>query len=70
MPRREPSAAPPSSTTIGCRVNGTGVNGSGTLTCAATIVAHEQDCCTPFMPIDAKSAGGGDHADGMRSVRA
>ena len=38
MPRRAPSAAPPSSTTIGCSVNGTGVNGSGMLTCAATIV--------------------------------
>ena len=39
MPRREPSAAPPSSTTIGCSVNGTGVNGSGMLTCAATAVS-------------------------------
>ena len=38
MPRRDPSAAPPSSTTIGCSVNGTGVNGSGMLTCAAAIV--------------------------------
>ncbi len=37
-PRRDPSAAPPSSTTIGCSVNGTGVNGSGILTCAATAV--------------------------------
>ena len=44
MPRREPSAAPPSSTTIGCSVNGTGVNGSGMLTCAAAAVSdgHEQ----------------------------
>ena len=39
MPRREPSAAPPSSTTIGCSVNGTGVNGSGTLTWAAAAVS-------------------------------
>ena len=38
MPRRAPSAAPPSSTTIGCRVKGTGVNGSGTLTWAAAAV--------------------------------
>ena len=29
---------PPSSTTIGCNVSGTGVNGSGMLTCAATAV--------------------------------
>ena len=39
MPSREPSAAPPSSTTIGCSVNGTGVNGSGMLTCAAAAVS-------------------------------
>ena len=39
MPRREPSAAPPSSTTIGCSVNGTGVNGSGMLTWAAIAVS-------------------------------
>src|SRR4029450_1528479 len=38
IPRRAPSAAPPSSTTIGVSVNGTGVNGSGTLICAATAV--------------------------------
>ena len=39
MPSREPSAAAPTSTTIGWNVNGTGVNGSGTLTCAATAVS-------------------------------
>ena len=39
MPSREPSAAPPSSTTIGCSVNGTGVNGSGMLICAAAAVS-------------------------------
>src|SRR6476659_8757548 len=38
MPSRDPSAAPPSRTTIGCSVNGTGVNGSGTLICAAAAV--------------------------------
>ena len=38
MPSRAPSAAPPTSTIIGCSVNGTGVNGSGMLTCAATAV--------------------------------
>ena len=43
MPSREPSAAPPSSTTIGCSVNGTGVNGSGTLTCAAAAVEHRDE---------------------------
>ena len=39
IPSRAPSAAPPSSTTIGCSVNGTGVNGSGTLICAAAAVS-------------------------------
>jgi hypothetical protein len=39
MPNREPSAAPPSSTTIGWSVSGTGVNGSGTLTWAAAAVS-------------------------------
>ena len=43
MPRREPSAAPPSSTTIGCSVNGTGVNGSGMLTCAAAAVSDRDE---------------------------
>src|ERR1700730_1437030 len=38
MPRRGPSAAAPSSTTIGWEVNGTGVNGSGMLTWAAVAV--------------------------------
>ena len=39
MPSRAPSAAPPSSTTIGWNVNGTGVNGSGMLICAAAAVS-------------------------------
>ena len=38
IPSRDPSAAPPSSTTIGWSVKGTGVNGSGMLTCAAIAV--------------------------------
>ena len=38
MPSLDPSAAPPRSTTIGWRVKGTGVNGSGMLTCAAAAV--------------------------------
>ena len=39
MPSRGPSAAAPSSTTIGWNVNGTGVNGSGMLICAAMAVS-------------------------------
>ena len=39
IPSRDPSAAPPMSTTISCMVSGTGVNGSGTLICAAAAVA-------------------------------
>ena len=38
MPSRGPSAAAPSSTTIGWKVNGTGVNGSGMLIWAAIAV--------------------------------
>ena len=38
-PSRDPSAMPPSSTTIGWNVNGTDVNGSGTLICAAAAVS-------------------------------
>jgi hypothetical protein len=36
--RRGPSAADPTSTIIGCSVNGTGVNGRWTLSCAAAAV--------------------------------
>src|SRR3954462_15588521 len=36
MPRRAPSAAAPTSTTIGWNVNGTGVNGSRIAICGAT----------------------------------
>src|SRR6185295_9029054 len=39
MPRREPSAAAPTSTTIGWNVKGTGVNGSGIAICAASAVS-------------------------------
>ena len=39
MPSSGPSTAPASSTTIGWNVNGTGVNGSGTLICAAAAVS-------------------------------
>ncbi len=38
VPSRDPSAAAPTSTTIGWNVNGTGVNGSGRLICAAIAV--------------------------------
>jgi hypothetical protein len=37
-PNRDPSAAAPTRTIIGCSVNGTGVNGRCTLTCAAAAV--------------------------------
>ena len=37
-PSRDPSTAPTSSTAIGVKVNGTDVNGSGTLNCAAAAV--------------------------------
>ncbi len=39
IPSRAPRTTPPSSTTIGCNVNGTGVNGRGMLTCAAAAVS-------------------------------
>ncbi len=38
-PSRDPSARPPSSTTIGWNVKGTDVNGRGTLNCAAAAVS-------------------------------
>jgi hypothetical protein len=47
MPRREPSTAAPTSTTIGCSVSGTGVNGSGTLICAATHVSTIMNATAP-----------------------
>ena len=50
-PRREPSAAAPISTIIGWMVKGTGVNGSGKLSCAAaavsTVTKTTDSACTP-----------------------
>src|SRR5688572_21476344 len=42
-PSREPSTRPPTSTTIGWKVNGTCVNGSGKLICAADAVSTSRD---------------------------
>jgi hypothetical protein len=47
MPRRAPRTAPPTSTTIGCIVKGTGVNGSGTLICAAIAVSTIMNATAP-----------------------
>src|ERR1051326_4553445 len=47
MPRREPSAMAPSRTIIGWNVNGTGVNGSGTLICAAAAVSAATNATAP-----------------------
>jgi hypothetical protein len=47
MPSREPSSAPPSSTTIGWNVKGTGVNGSGRLICAAITVSTVTNATAP-----------------------
>src|SRR5438067_4278494 len=46
-PRRDPSAAAPTSTTIGWNVNGTGVNGSGMLICAAIAVSTATNTTAP-----------------------
>ena len=72
MPSREPSAAPPSRTTIGCSVNGTGVNGSGMLTCAATIVRTVTNSTAAARKAAESSARVGDGLQqraGRRSVR-
>lgn len=47
MPSREPRTAAPSSTTIGWKVNGTGVNGSGMLICAAIAVSTVTNATAP-----------------------
>lgn len=46
-PSRAPSAAAPTSTTIGWNVNGTGVNGSGMLICAAIAVSTVMKTTAP-----------------------
>ena len=47
MPRRDPSTAAPTSTTIGWNVNGTGVNGSGMVICAAITVSTVTNATAP-----------------------
>jgi hypothetical protein len=47
LPSREPSTAAPSSTIIGWNVNGTGVNGSGMLICAAMAVSTVTNATAP-----------------------
>lgn len=47
IPSRDPRTAAPRRTTIGCSVNGTGVNGNGMLICAAMTVSTVTKATAP-----------------------